>query len=110
VRAGAENASVGLWARNQAGAAVELKPNSFHLMLENLKEPIRQRKPFKATLTFAKAGAIGWCTLFADAEVAPMGSTSKFTFALVWWPAWFRIRNMWGDVAPDTISFEQMSK
>jgi hypothetical protein len=28
----------------------------------------------------------------------------------VWWPAWFRIRNMWGDVAPDTISFEQMSK
>jgi hypothetical protein len=26
------------------------------------------------------------------------------------WPAWFRIREMWGDVAPDTISFEQMSK
>jgi hypothetical protein len=28
----------------------------------------------------------------------------------VWWPAWFRIRDMWGDVAPDTIKFEQMSK
>jgi hypothetical protein len=28
----------------------------------------------------------------------------------VWWPAWFRIRDMWGDVAPDTITFEQMSK
>jgi hypothetical protein len=28
----------------------------------------------------------------------------------VWWPAWFRIREMWGDIAPDTISFEQMSK
>ena len=28
----------------------------------------------------------------------------------VWWPAWFRIRDMWGDVAPDTIAFEQMSK
>jgi hypothetical protein len=28
----------------------------------------------------------------------------------VWWPAWFRIRNMWGDVAPDTITFEMISK
>jgi hypothetical protein len=28
----------------------------------------------------------------------------------VWWPAWYRIRAMWGDVAPDTISFEMMSK
>jgi hypothetical protein len=28
----------------------------------------------------------------------------------VWWPAWFRIRDMWGDVAPDTITFEQMSR
>jgi hypothetical protein len=28
----------------------------------------------------------------------------------VWWPAWHRIRVMWGDVAPDTITFEKMSK
>jgi hypothetical protein len=28
----------------------------------------------------------------------------------IWWPAWFRIRDMWGDVAPDTITFEMMSK
>jgi hypothetical protein len=28
----------------------------------------------------------------------------------VWWPAWLRIRDMWGDVAPDTITFEMMSK
>ena len=28
----------------------------------------------------------------------------------IWWPAWFRIREMWGDVAPDTITFEMMSK
>jgi hypothetical protein len=28
----------------------------------------------------------------------------------VWWPAWFRIRDMWGDVAPDTITFGQMSR
>ena len=27
----------------------------------------------------------------------------------VWWPAWYRIRDMWGDVAPDSITFEQMS-
>jgi hypothetical protein len=27
----------------------------------------------------------------------------------VWWPAWFRIRAMWGDVDPNTITFEMMS-
>jgi hypothetical protein len=28
----------------------------------------------------------------------------------VWWPAWHRIREMWGDVAPNTITFEMMSR
>jgi hypothetical protein len=28
----------------------------------------------------------------------------------IWWPSWYRIREWWGDVAPDTITFEQMSK
>lgn len=28
----------------------------------------------------------------------------------IWWPAWFRIRDLWGDVAPDTITFEMMSR
>jgi hypothetical protein len=28
----------------------------------------------------------------------------------VWWPAWLRIREMWGDVAPDTITFQMMSE
>jgi hypothetical protein len=28
----------------------------------------------------------------------------------VWWPAWFRIREMWGDVAPDTITYQMMSE
>jgi hypothetical protein len=28
----------------------------------------------------------------------------------IWWPAWFRIREMWGDVAPDSVSFEMMSR
>jgi hypothetical protein len=30
--------------------------------------------------------------------------------AKIWWPAWFRIRDIWGDVAPDTITFEMMSR
>jgi hypothetical protein len=28
----------------------------------------------------------------------------------VWWPAWYRIREMWGDVNPNTITFDQMSR
>jgi hypothetical protein len=28
----------------------------------------------------------------------------------IWWPAWFRIRDMWGDVVPDSVRFEMMSR
>jgi hypothetical protein len=35
---------------------------------------------------------------------------AQLTREKIWWPAWFRIRDMWGDVAPDTITFEMMSK
>src|SRR5262249_26414061 len=28
----------------------------------------------------------------------------------VWWPAWYRIRDMWGDVDPNTIEFSAMSR
>lgn len=28
----------------------------------------------------------------------------------VWWPAWYRIRDMWGDVDPNTIEFGAMSR
>jgi hypothetical protein len=28
----------------------------------------------------------------------------------VWWPAWFRIRDMLGDVAPDSVTFEMISR
>jgi hypothetical protein len=28
----------------------------------------------------------------------------------VWWPAWYRIRDMWGDVDPNTIEFAAMSR
>ena len=53
------------------GQTVELKPNSFHLMLENLKQPVQQGKSFKATLTFAKAGSLD-----VDFAVAPIGATA----------------------------------
>lgn len=35
---------------------------------------------------------------------------AQLTRDKIWWPAWCRIRDMWGDVAPDTITFEMMSK
>jgi hypothetical protein len=35
---------------------------------------------------------------------------AQLTRDKIWWPAWFRVRDMWGDVAPDTITFEMMSK
>jgi len=35
---------------------------------------------------------------------------AALTRTKIWWPAWFRIRDMWGDVAPDTITFEMMSR
>ena len=28
----------------------------------------------------------------------------------IWWPASYRIRDMWGDVSPNTITFEMMSR
>ncbi len=52
------------------GQTVELKPSSFHLMLMNLKGPIQRGKPFKATLTFAKAGPLD-----VEFAVEPMGAS-----------------------------------
>jgi copper(I)-binding protein len=40
------------------GETVELKPESFHLMLTNLKQPVEKGKPFAASLTFEKAGTV----------------------------------------------------
>ena len=42
----------------EPGATVELKPNSSHLMIMNVKQPIKKGKPFAATLTFEKAGTV----------------------------------------------------
>jgi copper(I)-binding protein len=40
------------------GETVELKPGSFHIMMMGLKNPIERGKPFKASLTFEKAGPV----------------------------------------------------
>jgi periplasmic copper chaperone A len=40
------------------GQTVELKPDSFHLMLMGLKQPLMQGQHLKATLEFAKAGKV----------------------------------------------------
>ena len=42
----------------KAGATVKFTPDSFHLMLMGLKQPLTQGARMKATLEFAKAGKI----------------------------------------------------
>lgn len=42
----------------KAGARVELKPGSYHVMFMQLKEPIRQGGPIRGTLVFEKAGNV----------------------------------------------------
>jgi copper(I)-binding protein len=40
------------------GETVELKPQSMHIMMMGLKQPIEKGKSFKGSLVFEKAGAI----------------------------------------------------
>jgi uncharacterized protein YcnI/copper(I)-binding protein len=51
------------------GATVELKPGGYHIMFQQLKEPIVQGKPIRGTLVFEKAG-----TLTLDWAVSPIGA------------------------------------
>ncbi|MDF2114574.1 DUF1775 domain-containing protein [Roseiarcaceae bacterium H3SJ34-1] len=53
------------------GATVELKPAGYHIMFQQLKEPIVQGKPIHGTLVFEKAG-----TLTLDWAVSPIGASS----------------------------------
>ena len=41
-----------------AGGTVNLQPGGLHIMLIDLKEPLRQGETFPLTLTFAKAGKV----------------------------------------------------
>ena len=45
--------------------------------------------------------------LYPNAEWAARALTTR---TKIWWPTWFRIREMWGDVHPDAITFEMMSR
>jgi copper(I)-binding protein len=40
------------------GQTVELKPQSLHIMMSGLHQPIEKGKPFKGTLVFEKAGPV----------------------------------------------------
>ena len=52
------------------GETVELKPQSFHIMMMGLKQPIEKGKPFKGSLMFEKAGAVD-----VDFAVEAVGAT-----------------------------------
>lgn len=51
------------------GASVMFKPGGYHLMLMDLKQPLKQGDKVGLTLTFEKAGA-----LVVEAPVAPLGA------------------------------------
>ncbi len=40
------------------GETVELKPQSSHIMMMGLKQPIEKGKPFKGSLAFERAGEV----------------------------------------------------
>lgn len=51
------------------GGSVTLKPGGYHLMLMDLKQPLKQGDKVGLTLTFEKAG-----TLAVEGPVAPLGA------------------------------------
>ena len=51
------------------GASVMLKPGGYHLMLMDLKQPLKQGDKVGLTLTFEKAG-----TLAVEGPIAPLGA------------------------------------
>jgi copper(I)-binding protein len=53
------------------GETVALKPNSLHLMFQNLKQAPKQGTPINGTLEFEKAGKVD-----VQFSVAPMGAES----------------------------------
>jgi copper(I)-binding protein len=53
------------------GETVELKPESFHLMFVDLKQPLAKGRSVKGTLTFEKAG-----TVDVEFAVKGMGATA----------------------------------
>lgn len=52
-----------------AGRSVTMKPGSYHLMMMDLKQPLKQGDKVQLTLTFEKAG-----TLSVEGPIAPLGA------------------------------------
>jgi periplasmic copper chaperone A len=57
------------------GTSVVLRPSGYHLMLTNLKAPLKEGDLVKITLVFEKAGAIE-----LEATVEPIGATGPHGF------------------------------
>jgi copper(I)-binding protein len=57
------------------GKAVVLRPGGFHVMLLDLKEPLREGDLLKLTLVFERAGEIE-----VDATIEPIGATGPHGF------------------------------
>jgi periplasmic copper chaperone A len=53
------------------GTTVELKPGGYHVMLEDLKQPLKQGEQIPVLLTFEKAG-----TVEIKVRVEPMGAAA----------------------------------
>jgi len=53
------------------GATVDLKPGGYHVMLEDLKQPLKQGDQIPVLLTFEKAG-----TMEIKVKVEPMGAAA----------------------------------
>jgi copper(I)-binding protein len=58
-----------------AGGSVSLQPGGLHVILINLKQPLKQGEAFPLTLTFAKGGTLTIeVPVKSPAETAPMPS------------------------------------
>jgi copper(I)-binding protein len=53
------------------GATVDLKPGGYHVMLEDLKQPLKQGEQIPVLLTFEKAG-----TVEIKVRIEPMGAAA----------------------------------
>jgi copper(I)-binding protein len=55
------------------GGRLELKPSGYHLMLLDLKQPLKVGEKFPLTLTFERAGAVLLSVVVEDMGAVPAG-------------------------------------
>ncbi len=58
------------------GGNLELEPGSYHLMLFDLRQPLKKGDKFPLTLTFARAGTLEVSVVVEDMAM-PIGATRK---------------------------------